>query len=66
MIKQDNINAFIYEKHARYFKRSSAIAVPCYSYSHSPTAANATLGSLDFSVIGMAKVKLFDFYSAPG
>lgn len=55
LIKPDQIRAFIYEKHGRYFKGSAAVAVPCFSYSHAPTLANATLGSLDFSVVDQVR-----------
>ena len=64
LIKYDAIQNFFYEKHARYFKSSPGVAVPCYSYSHSPTAANATLGSLDFSVIDQPIIEYY-FNASP-
>lgn len=58
LLFQASIWDYLDDKSIRYFKNgaSTVRGIPSYSYSHKPTAANATLGLVDFSVVNQPLV----------
>lgn len=58
LLFQASIWDYLDDKAIRYFKNGAATVrgIPSYSYSHKPTAANATLGLVDFSVVNQPLV----------
>jgi hypothetical protein len=66
LLFQATILDYLDDKSIRYFKNGAATVrgIPSFSYCHRPTASNAALGSVDFSVVNQPTI-FWGFNPAP-
>jgi len=66
LVYQATIFDLLDDKSIRYFKNGAAQVrgIPCISYAHRPTAANACTGSVDFSVVNQP-IQFWQFNADP-